>query len=139
MPDKLSCEERSKNMARVRPKDTAPEFVVRRAAWRLGYRYRLHSKDLPGKPDLVFRARRKIIFVHGCFWHSHLHCKRATKPQSNVEFWDKKLRRNAERDAANLAALEKQGWKVLTIWQCELKDRPLLDRRLKKFLEGHAE
>lgn len=134
MPERLSSAARSRNMARVRQKDTAPEFLVRRALRRLGYGYRLHSKELPGKPDLVFRSRRKVIFVHGCFWHSHQGCKRATKPQSNQAFWEAKLKRNVERDRTNIAALEQGGWQVLTLWQCELTDGEALNRRLIGFL-----
>jgi DNA mismatch endonuclease, patch repair protein len=136
MPDQLSSAARSLNMARIRQKDTQPELIVRRAVRRLGYGYRLHSKDLPGRPDLVFRSRRKVIFVHGCFWHVHQGCRRATTPRSNEEFWKAKLKRNVERDIANLAALRKEGWGVLTIWQCELKDREALDRRLVEFMKN---
>jgi len=122
-------------MSRIRGKDTKPEMKVRRAAHALGYRFRLHRKDLPGKPDLTFPSRRAVVFVNGCFWHRH-ECDRGRKtPASNVEFWQDKFRRNVERDRRNVAALESEGWRVLTIWECDLGDPEALDRRLIGFLE----
>ena len=132
MVDHLCPEERSRLMRSVRRKDTAPEIVVRKCAHALGYRFRLHRKDLPGKPDLVFPGRRKAVFVHGCFWHRHS-CKRGTIPGSNRGFWEEKLNRNAERDAAALSALERQGWSALVIWECEVK-KPDLAERLASFI-----
>lgn len=121
-------------MARVGGKDTGPELTVRSAAHRLGYRFRLHCRDLPGTPDLVFRGRRGVVFVHGCFWHSHPGCKRATRPSSNIDFWRNKLDRNVERDRTSVALLEGEGWDVLVIWECETKDAAELERRLVEFL-----
>lgn len=121
-------------MRAVRSKDTAPELIVRRIAHRLGYRYRLHPSELPGKPDLVFRSRRKVIFVHGCFWHRHRGCARATLPQSNKEFWQQKLESNAKRDSKQVRALQQLGWEALIIWQCETKNTEELACRLKTFL-----
>ena len=111
-------------------------MVVRRLAHGLGYRFRLHRKDLPGKPDLVFVSRRKIVLVHGCFWHLHpkAECLDARVPKSNLEYWQSKLRGNVERDGLNRDELERLGWKVLVVWECETKDIGLLRRRLKRFL-----
>ena len=134
--DVFTPEQRSAVMARVRGKDTRPEMIVRRLVHAMGYRYRLHRKDLPGKPDLVFGPRRKAIFVHGCFWHGH-HCKRgARKPKQNADYWTAKIARNVARDRENLAALEAMGWQALTIWECELKEVAALETRLKAFLEA---
>ena len=108
-------------MSRVRKVDTKPELAVRQLAHRMGYRFRLHRRDLPGTPDLVFPGRRKVIFVHGCFWHRH-DCTLAGKvPQKRAEYWGPKLARNVERDEATRAALEALGWKVLTVWECEIR------------------
>lgn len=123
-------------MSRVRGKDTGPEMIVRRLVHALGYRYRLHKKDLPGHPDLVFASRRKAIFVHGCFWHRHADsaCKLARLPKSRQDFWVPKLEANAARDIKNQAKLREMGWDVLVIWECELKDRTFLQCRLESFL-----
>ncbi|KIC39589.1 very short patch repair endonuclease [Leisingera sp. ANG-M7] len=134
MADKLTPERRSANMAKIRAKNTKPEMLVRRMVHGLGFRYRLHRKDLPGKPDLVFGPRRKVIFVHGCFWHLH-DCRDGRIPASRRDYWELKLLRNAERDAEQLAALQAAGWKVLTIWECETKDLAALEDRLADFLE----
>lgn len=122
-------------MARVRNRDTRPEMLVRRLTHGLGYRYGLHRPELPGKPDLVFRSRRKVIFVHGCFWHRHPQCRRATVPKSNREFWNSKLQKNTDRDAAQLAALEAAGWRTLVIWECQTKDMEQLTQTIRSFLE----
>jgi DNA mismatch endonuclease, patch repair protein len=134
--DKLTPDRRSENMRRIKSKDMKPELAVRRTVHALGYRYRLHRKDLPGKPDLAFGPRRKVIFVHGCFWHGHERegCLDARKPKSNTAYWNPKLARNKERDAARVAALQAGGWKVLTIWECETKDLRAIARRVKAFL-----
>lgn len=121
-------------MSRVRGKDTAPEMTVRRLVFSLGYRYRLHDKRLPGTPDLVFAGRKKIIFVHGCFWHRHDGCPLARIPKSNTAFWAQKLEANSERDARNLAALRELGWRVLVVWECDLWEWRALTSRLKAFL-----
>jgi DNA mismatch endonuclease (patch repair protein) len=135
--DKLTPERRSENMRRIKSKDMKPELLVRRTVHGLGYRYRLHRKDLPGKPDLVFGPRKKVIFVHGCFWHGHERegCLDARRPKSNTGYWNPKLTRNKERDAERIAALEATGWDVLVIWECETKDVKWLRSRLRTFLK----
>ena len=125
--------DRSENMRAIRSKDTQPEMAVRSLLHKLGYRFRLHRQDLPGKPDLVFPARHKVIFVHGCFWHSHK-CKAGLIPKTNRGFWLPKLRRNKERDIENLETLAQHRWEALVIWQCELKDTCALVSRLECFL-----
>lgn len=135
MPDPLSPERRSAQMRTVRGQDTRPELIVRRLAHRLGYRFRLHRRDLPGSPDLAFPSRRKVVFVHGCFWHGHS-CKRGARmPASNADYWRAKLARNVERDAAALERLATLGWRALVIWECELKDEGDLALRLRGFLD----
>lgn len=136
MVDTLSPKARSALMSRVRGRDTKPEMAVRRMLHRLGYRYRLHRRDLPAKPDLVFVGRKKIVLVHGCFWHGHAdpRCKLARTPKSRVEFWTGKVAYNRARDARNTAALEALGWRVAVVWECELKDMAAVRRRLVKFL-----
>lgn len=121
-------------MRAVRSKDTKPEHVVRRLAHGLGYRFRLHRKDLPGRPDLVFPGRRAVILVHGCFWHGHDCSKGQKRPATNQAFWDAKLDGNKERDEKNEAALKEAGWRVLVVWECELRDRDALATRLRTFL-----
>lgn len=133
MADKLTPERRSANMAKIRAKHTKPEMLVRRMVHGMGVRYRLHRKDLPGKPDLVFGPRRKVIFVHGCFWHLH-DCRDGRIPASRRDYWEPKLQRNAERDAEHAAALQAAGWQVLTVWECETKDIEALKNRLADFL-----
>jgi len=134
MADHLSKQRRSENMRRIRSTGMKPEILVRRLVHSLGFRFRLHRKNLPGKPDLVFVRRRKIIFVHGCFWHQHQRCKAGRLPKSNRGYWRPKLARNVERDAEHLRALKSDGWKVLVIWECETKDGNKVRRRLLKFL-----
>jgi DNA mismatch endonuclease (patch repair protein) len=129
--DKISRQQRSKNMAAVRGKNTTPELIVRHVLHAMDYRFRLHRKDLPGKPDIVLPKYRTCIFVHGCFWHQHLGCKRASQPSSNKDFWLNKLQRNIERDKQNCLALQDQGWKVLVIWECETKDSIELKQKLR--------
>lgn len=125
--------DRSANMRAIRSKDMLPELAVRRLVHKLGYRFRLHRKDLPGKPDLVFVSRRKAVFVHGCFWHSH-NCNAAHVPKSNLDYWLPKLQRNQARDSKNVGALTAAGWKSLVVWECETRDEIGLARRLRKFL-----
>ncbi|CDZ46988.1 very short patch repair endonuclease [Neorhizobium galegae] len=131
-----SKDHRSWTMSRVKGKDTTPEIAVRRLLRELGYGYRLHAKDLPGKPDIVFRGRRKAIFVHGCFWHRHPDptCKLARLPKSNVDFWETKLTDNFERDKRTEAALRNEGWKTLNVWECQIKDTEVLSQTLAEFL-----
>jgi len=135
MADHLSAKNRSALMARIGGKDTAPELRVRKIAHGLGFRYRLHGRGLPGRPDLVFRGRRKVIFVHGCFWHGHSHCKRGALPKSNVDYWNEKIDRNRERDHRQVDTLKAEGWDVLVIWECETKNLDILKRRIEHFLE----
>lgn len=120
-------------MSAIRSSDTKPELLVRKLAHRCGYRFRLHRKDLPGKPDLVFPSRKAVILVHGCFWHMH-GCPSVRVPKSNADYWRPKLERNQRRDAENISALQSQGWKVLTIWECETSDLPAIERTIRDFL-----
>lgn len=125
--------ERSRTMRAVKSRNTTPEMLVRRMVHGLGKRYRLHREDLPGKPDLTFARLRKIIFVHGCFWHGH-DCKRgARQPKENADYWRQKIARNKDRDARAQEALHAMGWDVLVIWECETKDRGALEGRLREF------
>lgn len=109
-------------MSRIRSQDTRPELRIRRALHRIGYRYRLHNAALPGRPDLVFPGRRKVLFVNGCFWHSHPGCREGRIPGSNRDYWEPKLRRNVERQASAVSALRDQGWSALVIWECEIEN-----------------
>ncbi len=126
---------RRRTMQAVRSEDTKPELLVRRLVHSLGYRYRLHRRDLPGKPDLVFPSRRKIIFVHGCFWHGHECARGARAPKTNADYWTSKIRRNIERDAAAINALEADDWRVLVIWECQLKNATRLVSAIGRFLK----
>ena len=119
--DIMTPEQRHRVMVANKSKDTKPEVAVRRLLHALGYRFRIHRKDLPGKPDIVLPKHRTVIFVHGCFWHHHEGCKAASTPASNIDFWQTKFRRNRERDAQVKAQLESMGWKVIVIWECEVK------------------
>ena len=135
MADWLTPEQRSRNMAAIRSKNTRPEMIVRRLVFSMGYRYRLHVSTLPGKPDLVFPRSRKIIEVRGCFWHRHK-CKEGQRiPGSNQEYWISKIDRNVARDRKNAKALAKEQWSVLVIWACEIRSLKNLQERLAKFLE----
>ncbi|MDQ3812453.1 MAG: very short patch repair endonuclease [Armatimonadota bacterium] len=122
-------------MRRIHSTGTKPEMLVRKLIHSLGYRYRLHSKQLPGKPDLVFSKRRKAIFVHGCFWHQHPGCKTCHIPKSRQEYWAPKLSRNVNRDRENQRKLREMGWNILVIWECQLKNRQNLIGQIKAFLE----
>ena len=130
MTDVFSPEKRSSVMRRVKGKDTSPELKVRRVLTRMGLRYRLHRKDLPGKPDIVMPGRKLAIFVHGCFWHGHDCARGARVPQANRPYWEAKIGRNRERDIEHRAALAATGWRVLTLWECELKDEAALTETL---------
>ena len=131
--DNLSKADRSALMARIRSKNTNPERIVRSILHRLGFRFRLHTYDLPGKPDIVLPRHRKIILVHGCFWHSHTGCRLASSPKSNTGYWAEKLARNEARDAEKIAALEAQGYRVLVVWECDVRDGVRLQRALESF------
>jgi DNA mismatch endonuclease (patch repair protein) len=138
--DPLSPEERSKRMSLVRAKDTKPEMRVRRLVHSMGYRYRLHVRNLPGCPDLVFRKWRKVIFVHGCFWHQHDCAMGNRMPKSRVEFWQEKLQGNKKRDARNQRQLKAEGWSVLVIWECQTAsgETDRLRTRIARFLDGQV-
>lgn len=135
--DNLTPEERSERMSRVKGANTKPEMVVRRLVHGMGYRYRLHGKNLPGKPDLVFGRLRKAIFVHGCFWHRHPDpdCPLARLPKSRLNFWLPKLEGNRKRDERNQTKLDELGWRVLVVWECQIRDRDELMVRIRNFLD----
>ena len=142
--DTLTPEERSRLMAKIRGKNTKPELAVRSLLHRAGYRFSLHRKDLPGKPDIVLRKYNTVVFVHGCFWHRHKNCKIASTPKSNVEFWQAKFARNVSNDRKHTRKLRKMGWHVLTVWECELKNpgkvlaklqRSLAPKHVKKVIQ----
>jgi len=132
--DPLTKEQRSERMSRIRCADTKPEMAVRRLTHSMGYRYRLHAKELPGHPDLVFRPRKKVVFVHGCFWHQH-GCNQYRMPKRRKDFWLPKLKKNVERDNHAYSQLKSQGWNYLIIWECQLTDTLVLRKRIKDFLE----
>ena len=135
MVDSVSPEVRSRIMAQVKSKGMKPEMQVRRLLHGLGYRYRLHRADLPGRPDLVFPSRRKVVFVNGCFWHKHADCPRVRIPATNRDYWIAKLERNRARDERNLALLREGGWTVMTVWECQLKDLQAVTESLTQFLD----
>ncbi len=124
----------NKRLSSVRSSNTKPEILVRKLLHSMGYRFRLHYKDLPGKPDIVLPKYRKVILVHGCYWHRHEGCSMTSEPKKNRPYWDKKFERNKNRDNMNYRALSDLGWKVMVIWECETKRKGLLKKRLKKFL-----
>lgn len=134
--DPLTPAERSVRMGQVRSKDTKPEMVVRQLVHGMGFRYRLHVRDLPGRPDLVFPGRGKIIFVHGCFWHRHASCKNTRWPKSKLDFWKPKLEANKRRDRANQKALRAMGWKLMVVWECQLRNTAQVTKRIREFLDG---
>jgi DNA mismatch endonuclease (patch repair protein) len=138
MTDSLNRVERSKRMAGIRSRDTGPEMIVRKLVHGMGFRYRLHGASLPGKPDLVFAGRKKVIFVHGCFWHRHpaKSCKLARLPKSRLDFWKPKLEGNRTRDRRTKSELRKLGWEVLTIWECQLRNIDSVSLRVRSFLVG---
>jgi DNA mismatch endonuclease (patch repair protein) len=136
--DKISPEKRSWTMAKVKGRDTRPEKTLRSLLHSMGYRFRLQRADLPGKPDIVLPKSKAAVFVHGCFWHRHPGCKRATTPTSNTEYWKPKFAQTVARDARNQGLLEAGGWRVLVIWECELKDLAALRIRVRDFLEQTA-
>ncbi|MDD5111119.1 MAG: very short patch repair endonuclease [Candidatus Altiarchaeota archaeon] len=134
MTDVFSRDKRSEIMSKVRGVDTKPELIVRRILWGMGFNYRLNVKTILGKPDIVLPRRRKVIFVHGCFWHGHKGCRRSKRPSSNTQFWNAKIGSNILRDRKYRRALKQQGWKVLTVWECQTKAPERLKRMLSKFL-----
>lgn len=136
MTDRFTPEQRSAVMRKVPGKDSSAEMKLRRLLTRMGLRYRLHRKDLPGSPDVAMPGRRLAVFVHGCFWHGH-DCKRGARlPVANADYWTAKIARNRARDAAAVEALERIGWRPLTIWECELKDESAVEERVRKALPG---
>jgi DNA mismatch endonuclease (patch repair protein) len=137
MTDTLSVQERSANMRLIKSKNTGPELIVRKICCELGHRgYRLYRKNLPGKPDIAFIGRKTALFVNGCFWHGH-NCRKGSRtPKQNVEYWSAKIARNQERDAEHQDALRMLGWKFLVIWECELKDKESLIKKIQAFLES---
>jgi DNA mismatch endonuclease (patch repair protein) len=131
---KEASEDRSRIMRAVKSRDTSPELTVRRLLHAMGYRFRLHRSDLPGNPDIVLPGRQKVLFVHGCFWHGHK-CPRGDRvPNTNRDYWIRKIARNRERDVAARVALEKSAWQVGVVWECEIKDRGSVERQLRRFL-----
>jgi DNA mismatch endonuclease (patch repair protein) len=133
--DNLTPQQRSAQMSLVRSRDTKPEMLVRKLVHRLGYRYRLHRRDLPGVPDLVFPSRQRVIFVNGCFWHAH-NCRLGRMPKSRMAYWEQKIARNRERDQHNLRRLRGMKWKCLVLWECELKNLDAITSRITRFLDA---
>ena len=136
MVDSIDQATRSAFMARVRGKNTRPEMIVRKLLFAAGYRYRLHARKLPGSPDLVFPTRKKVIFVHGCFWHRHDGCVASRIPKSRTDYWSEKLNGNKLRDMRNVQALHEAGWQILIVWECQLSNSEMLLKRLRQFLDG---
>ena len=138
MADRISEERRSYNMSRIKSSNTAVELAVRRMIHGMGYRYRLHDRALPGTPDIVFRKRRKVIFVHGCFWHQHpaADCSDSRTPKSNTGYWGPKLERTKQRDAANQQILIERGWEFMIVWECELRNAMGIADRIKEYLDA---
>lgn len=134
--DTLTPSQRSERMSRVRSSDTRPELELRRLVWGLGYRYRKNRRDIVGNPDLAFIGRRRAIFLHGCFWHRHDCPSGRRAPKSRIEFWNGKFETNVRRDAFVRRKLSEQGWKSLVVWECELRDQALVQRRVRKFLDA---
>lgn len=134
--DVFSGKKRSQIMSRVSGRNTKPELLVRSLLHNMGYRFRLHRNDLPGKPDITLPKYKKVIFVHGCFWHSHLNCPRSKRPTTNEKFWREKLDKNMKRDKASVNKLQELGWDVLVVWTCEMKDTENLKNKLFSFIEG---
>lgn len=133
--DVFSREKRSQIMSHVGGKNTKPELIVRSILHRMGYRFRLHRRDLPGKPDITFPKYKKVIFIHGCFWHGHEGCPKSKRPDTNKEFWNKKLDKNIARDKINMEKIKELGWDVLVVWTCELKNMDTLKDKIVSFLE----
>lgn len=134
MADRITPEERSRIMSRIKGRETKPEKLVRSLLHGMGYRFRLHAKNLPGKPDIVLPRHNKVIFVHGCFWHGHKRCKRAKRPATRKEFWNRKIDGNIKRDEKVKRQLRALGWQVLVVWQCQTRDQKKLSKLLDKFM-----
>ncbi len=134
MTDIFNTEKRSEIMSNIQSYDTKPEIIVRSIIHRMGFRFRLHRNDLPGSPDIVLPKHKKVIFVHGCFWHGHKNCNRSKRPTTNIFFWDKKLDSNIKRDKQNLIELRKKGWKYLVLWSCEISKKDVTSKKLYDFL-----
>ena len=132
--DVFDKEKRSRIMGKIKGKNTKPELLVRSMLHKMGYRFRLYRRDLPGNPDITLPKFKKVIFVHGCFWHGHENCKRSKRPTTNREFWNEKLNKNIHRDKKNTEELHDKGWETLIIWTCETKDREHLKQKLEDFL-----
>ncbi|WP_083233320.1 very short patch repair endonuclease [Planctopirus hydrillae] len=137
MTDRISPEHRSWNMSRIRNRDTKPELIVRSLLHRMGYRFRLHRKDLPGKPDIVLPKYRTVIFVHGCFWHRHHNCRYASTPQSHTAFWNAKFATTIERDREVRRQLRKLAWHVIVVWECEITAEHSLQKKISTFLRHY--
>ena len=135
MTDTFTKSERSEIMSRISSKHTSPEIVVRKALYRLGFRYRLHDKKLPGRPDIVIKQAKTAIFVNGCFWHQHKGCKRRSVPKSNLKYWKGKLKANVERQRADIKELKRLGWKIFIVWECEAKREVVLVKEVNKIYE----
>ncbi|MBU0691155.1 DNA mismatch endonuclease Vsr [bacterium] len=133
--DRISKDVRRRNMQLIRSKDTTTEVRVRKLVYSLGYRYRIHVSELPGKPDIVIRRLKKVIFVHGCFWHHHIGCSNGRFPKSNRDYWIPKLKRNVARDKKAYRELTRLGWSYLVVWECELQNERLLKKSIKRFLK----
>ncbi len=131
--DVFEREKRSQIMSRISGKDTKPELIVRSLLHKMGYRFRIHRSDLPGKPDITLPKHKKVIFIHGCFWHGHKGCSRSKRPETNRLFWERKLNGNILRDKANITKLRELGWGVLIIWTCEIKEQTILKEKLVSF------
>ena len=130
----LTTKQRRETMRRVKSENTKPEMAIRRLVHRMGYRYRLHRKDLPGKPDMVFPGKKKIIFIHGCFWHGH-NCRAGrNKPRTNTDYWIPKIEKNVKRDKKNFEKLKECGWDVMVVWECEIHDLKMTGEKIKDFL-----
>ncbi len=139
MTDRISSARRSWNMSRIKGKDTCPEIVVRSILHRLGYRFRLHRKDLPGKPDIVLPKHETVIFVNGCFWHRHTGCRQATTPKSNTGFWKKKFADTIKRDRKQQRLLKEAGWRVLVLWECQINDSDDSSSRIDTLMRSRSQ
>lgn len=137
MTDRLTPEHRSWNMSRIRSRDTSPERIVRSLLHRMGYRFRLHRKDLPGSPDIVLPKYRTVIFVHGCFWHRHKGCSQCYMPKTRVDFWEHKFDATVKRDRKVVCALRRAGWRVVILWECQLRDTCVVEKKLMKIRDTH--